>query len=66
MKIRDIIKLVESDGWRIARQKGSHRQYRHPTKPGTATIAGHPGQDVTPDMIGSILKQAGLSRKDLR
>ena len=66
MKIRDIIKQVEADGWRLARQNGSHRQYHHPAKSGTVTIAGHPSQDLTPDMKRSILKQAGLRRKDLR
>jgi len=65
MKIRELISLIERDGWRLARFKGSHRQYHHPVKRGTVTVAGHPSQDLTEDMIGSILKQAGLSRKDL-
>ena len=66
MKIRDMIKLVESRGWRLARWKGtSHRQYHHPSLPGTVTIAGKPGKDLSKDMIVSILKQAGLTRKDL-
>jgi predicted RNA binding protein YcfA (HicA-like mRNA interferase family) len=59
MKIRDAIKLVESDGWRLERTRGSHRQYHHPTKPGTVTIAGHPSL-VDPKTKASILRQAAL------
>jgi len=39
MKVRDVIRRIESDGWRFARQRGSHRVYRHPHKPGTVTVA---------------------------
>lgn len=66
MKIRDLIKLLERDGWVLKRTRGSHRQYKHSAKPGKVTIAGHLGQDVSQDMISSILKQAGLTRKDLQ
>jgi predicted RNA binding protein YcfA (HicA-like mRNA interferase family) len=48
MKVRDIIKMIESDGWKLTRTRGSHRQFRHPTKSGTATIAGHPSADLAP------------------
>lgn len=65
MKVRDIIKLVESHGWRLDRTRGSHRQFRHPAKPGTVTIAGHPGADLSRATIRSIMKQAGLTREDL-
>lgn len=60
MKIRDIIKLIEQDGWTLARQKGSHRQYRHPGKKGLVTIAGHPGDDLGPGTLRSVLRQAQL------
>ena len=60
MKVRDAIKLVESDGWKLARTRGSHRQYQHAIKPGTVTIAGHPALDLDPKTQASILKQAGL------
>src|SRR5260370_21564866 len=40
MKVREVIKLIEADGWRMVRQRSSHRQYHHPTKPGTVTVAG--------------------------
>jgi predicted RNA binding protein YcfA (HicA-like mRNA interferase family) len=55
-----VIKLIEADGWRLVRQTGSHRQFRHPTKPGTVTVAGKPSTDVPPGTLISILRQAGL------
>jgi predicted RNA binding protein YcfA (HicA-like mRNA interferase family) len=60
MKIRKLMKLLESDGWFLHREKGSHRQYRHPVKSGLVTIPGHPDDDVNPGTLASILKQAGL------
>ncbi len=62
MKIRDVMKLVEADGWRLHNHEGSHRQYTHPTKPGKVTIAGHPSMDIAPKTLKSILEQAGLKR----
>lgn len=60
MKIRDIIKLIEADGWYKVDMKGSHRQYKHPVKKGRVTIAGHPGDDLAVGTLNSILKQARL------
>jgi predicted RNA binding protein YcfA (HicA-like mRNA interferase family) len=60
MKIWEIIRQIEDDGWYHVRMRGSHRQYHHATKPGTVTIAGHPGQDLHPKTLNSILRQAGL------
>jgi len=60
MKVRDVIKLVESDGWRPVATKGSHRQYKHPVKPGRVTVPGHPGDDLHPGTLKSVLMQAGL------
>lgn len=60
MKVRDVIKMVEFDGWYLVRTKGSHRQFHHPSKNGTVTIAGKPSVDVPPGTLNSILKQAGL------
>jgi predicted RNA binding protein YcfA (HicA-like mRNA interferase family) len=54
------IKLVEADGWNLSRTRGRHRQYHHPNKAGTVTIAGHPAADLDPKTKASILKQAGL------
>ena len=60
MKVRDAIKLIEAEGWYIDRTRGSHRQYKHPSKRGLVTIAGKPGDDLAPGTQNSILKQAGL------
>jgi predicted RNA binding protein YcfA (HicA-like mRNA interferase family) len=60
VKVRDVIKLIEDDGWYLSRTRGSHRQFKHPTKPGLVTIAGKPGDDVAPGTLNSILRQAGL------
>jgi predicted RNA binding protein YcfA (HicA-like mRNA interferase family) len=60
MKIREVIKLLESDGWLLVTTKGSHRQYKHPTKPGRVTVPGKLGDDIAPGTFGSILKQSGL------
>lgn len=60
MKVRDLIVLIEADGWQQVRQKGSHLQFHHPTKPGAVTVAGKPGVDIPPGTLNSVLKQAGL------
>ena len=60
MKVRDIIRLIEEDGWYLVNQRGSHRQYKHPMKPGKVTIAGHPSVDMAKGTYNNILKQAGL------
>jgi predicted RNA binding protein YcfA (HicA-like mRNA interferase family) len=60
MKVRDAIKMLEGDGWALVQQRGSHRQYQHPTKPGTVTIAGKPSLDLDPKTERSIRRQAGL------
>ena len=60
LKVRDTIKLIEDDGWVLARQRGSHRQYRHPSKPGLVTLPGKLSRDLPPGLERSILKQAGL------
>ena len=62
MKVREVIRLVEGDGWQLVAQKGSHRQYKHPTKPGRVTVAGNPGSDIKAGTLANILRQAGLSR----
>lgn len=60
MKVRDIIKQLEAEGWYQVATRGSHRQYRHRSKPGRVTIAGHAGDDLAPGTLNSIMKQAGL------
>ena len=63
MKIRDIIKLIEEDGWYPVNTRGSHRQYKHPNKPGRVTIAGRLGDDLATGTLNSILKQAKLKER---
>lgn len=60
MKIRDVIRIIEQEGWVLVTMKGSHRQYKHPYKPGRVTIAGHPSEDISPGTLMSIQKQAGI------
>ncbi|CAN5847357.1 hypothetical protein BH20GEM1_BH20GEM1_10180 [soil metagenome] len=62
VKYREVIRLIEEDGWRLAAERGSHRQYKHPTKPGKVTVAGKPGKDVPKGTAANILRQAGLPR----
>jgi predicted RNA binding protein YcfA (HicA-like mRNA interferase family) len=62
VKIRLLIKLLEDDGWYQARMKGSHRQFKHRSKPGTVTVAGKPNVDLPPGTLNNILKQAGLKK----
>jgi predicted RNA binding protein YcfA (HicA-like mRNA interferase family) len=59
MKVRDVIRTIENEGWRFRSQKGSHRQYVHPTKPGRVTVAGKPNDDVHPK-LASIFRQAQI------
>lgn len=63
MKVRDLIRTIERDGWVHVKTKGSHRQYKHPAKPGRVTVPGHLGDDVHPDTLKSVLNQAGLRGK---
>ena len=60
MKVRDIIRMIEDDGWYVVATRGSHRKYKHPTKSGRVTIACNPNHDVAPGTLSSILKQAKL------
>jgi predicted RNA binding protein YcfA (HicA-like mRNA interferase family) len=60
MKVRDVLKRLKADGWHVQRTRGSHRQLRHPSKPGTVTVAGKPSVDIPPGTLKSIWRQAGL------
>ena len=62
MKIKDILTLVEADGWYLVHTKGSHRQFKHTSKAGRVTIAGKPSDDLPPGTLNSILKQAALKQ----
>jgi predicted RNA binding protein YcfA (HicA-like mRNA interferase family) len=60
MKIREILRLIENDGWCHVATRGSHRQFKHPVKPGRVTVAGKPSDDIDRGTLDSILKQSGL------
>ena len=63
MKVKEIIKLIEDDGWILKRTKGSHRQFKHSTKSGLVTVAGHFSDELAIKTKNSILKQAGLDNE---
>ncbi|MEV5704219.1 type II toxin-antitoxin system HicA family toxin [Actinoallomurus sp. NPDC052274] len=62
MKVNEIIKLIEADGGVMVRMSGSHRQFKHPAKPGLVTVAGKLSGTLPPGTEQSILKQAGVRR----
>jgi predicted RNA binding protein YcfA (HicA-like mRNA interferase family) len=62
VKVKELIALLEADGWFQARMKGSHRQFHHPTKSGTVTVSGKPSIDIPPGTLNSALKPAGLKK----
>ena len=62
MKVREIIRLIEQDGWMFRSQKGSHRQYVHPARRGRVTVAGKPSHDMNPKTLATIFQQARIER----
>jgi len=62
MKFADILEKLKQDGWILATTRGSHRQFKHPVKPGRVTVAGKPSDDIPPGTLNSIVKQAGLKK----
>ncbi|AFZ27512.1 putative periplasmic or secreted lipoprotein [Cylindrospermum stagnale PCC 7417] len=60
MKVREVINLLESDGWYLVGTEGSHRQFKHSIKPGKVTVSGKMSDDVRKGTLSSILRQAGL------
>ena len=60
MKVREVIKILEADGWYHVRTRGSHRQFKHSSKPGVVTVAGQLSEDIPPGTLNAILKQASL------
>ncbi|MFQ5955139.1 MAG: type II toxin-antitoxin system HicA family toxin [Kiloniellales bacterium] len=63
MKVRDIIRLLEDRGWYLVATRGSHRQFKHPFKPGRVTVAGKPSDDLAPGTLSSVFKQAQITRE---
>ena len=62
MKVKEAISMIKRNGWYLNRTKGSHRQFKHPTKKGVVTIAGNENDDIAPGTLNSIMKQAGLKK----
>jgi len=62
LKVKDVIKMIEKDGWILVRIRGSHRHFHHPAKSGTVTIAGKESIDMPAGTFNSVLKQAGLKK----
>jgi predicted RNA binding protein YcfA (HicA-like mRNA interferase family) len=62
MKVREVLELLADDGWHVVVTRGSHRQLKHPTKPGRVTVAGKRSDDLHPRTAASILRQAGLKQ----
>ncbi|MCQ8179626.1 type II toxin-antitoxin system HicA family toxin [Methylomonas sp. SURF-1] len=60
MKVSEILNRLQVDGWVLIATRGSHRQFKHPSKIGRVTVAGKPSDDLAPGTLNSILKQAGL------
>jgi len=60
VKVREILELPADDGWEVVATRGSHRQFKHATKPGRVTVAGKPSEDLHPKTAASILRQARL------
>jgi predicted RNA binding protein YcfA (HicA-like mRNA interferase family) len=60
MKVKEVIKMIEQDGWFMIRIRGSHRQYKHHNKKGVVTIAGHLNDDLAKGTLNSVFRQAGL------
>jgi predicted RNA binding protein YcfA (HicA-like mRNA interferase family) len=62
MKVADVLRMLHDDGWYLVGTRGSHRQFKHRTKPGRVTVAGKPSDDLAPGTLNSILKQSGLKK----
>ena len=64
MKVRDLIRRLETAGWQLRTIRGSHRQYRHPGKGMVVTVPGNPGKDVPVGTLKAIFRSAGLEEKN--
>jgi predicted RNA binding protein YcfA (HicA-like mRNA interferase family) len=62
MKVREVLRMLNDEDWFLVATRGSHRQFKHPTKPGRVTVPGKPNDDLAPGTLNSILKQAGLKK----
>jgi predicted RNA binding protein YcfA (HicA-like mRNA interferase family) len=62
MKVSELLRQLQNDGWFQVATRGSHRQFKHAVKTGRVTVAGKPGDDLAPGTLNSILKQAGIKK----
>jgi predicted RNA binding protein YcfA (HicA-like mRNA interferase family) len=62
MKVSELLRVLQAEGWFLVASRGSHRQFKHLAKPGRVTVPGKPSDDLAPGTLNSILKQAGLRR----
>ena len=62
MKVAEVLRMLQDDGWNLYATRGSHRQFKHPSKAGRVTVPGKPSDDVAVGTLSSILKQAGLKK----
>lgn len=62
MKVREVLQILNDDGWYLVATRGSHRQFKHTAKAGRVTVPGKPSDDLAPGTLNSILKQAGLKK----
>ena len=62
MKVRDVIRMIEKDGWYLVGTRGSHRQYHHSVKKGKVTISGRLGAEIKKGTVASVRRQAGVKR----
>ena len=62
MKVGEVLRLLQDDGWYLVATRGSHRQFKHPVKSGRVTVPGKPSDDLAAGTLNSILKQSGLKQ----
>jgi predicted RNA binding protein YcfA (HicA-like mRNA interferase family) len=62
MKVSEVLQMLQDDSWFLVATRGSHRQFKHPAKPGRVTVPGKPSDDLAPGTLNSILRQAGLKK----
>lgn len=62
MKVSEVLRMLQDDGWYLVATRGSHRQFKHAKKSGRVTVPGKPSDDLAPGTLNSILKQAALKK----
>jgi predicted RNA binding protein YcfA (HicA-like mRNA interferase family) len=62
VKPGELLRILQDDGWPPVAARGSHRPFKHPTKPGRVTVPGRPSDDLAPGTLNSVMKQSGLKK----